>query len=614
MNIPSVLMQLLEAGHPVQDLLAAGSQGFAGRAGHDGGAFAFVLAQETAPSIANALGQPVLVLPDGGLLLEFELSSIPAGAVVVPPHESQAHNGVSDAGESTLEEAASSEEAAQDAQVLPVVPSQTLPADLHASATLVREGADTVDESDALVPWHSRSSAAYAVAGRTVGTAESLANAQTMPPAPEQHAASAEQGPAVQVVASAENSSVPGTDAVALETVGNGHGPAGGTASEATSASRSPGVLVKSTDEVPPGSTRGSPNSLGQTGAISDEARAAASAAATPMGGRAYGHTVREAALALSGPPIGPDPEGHPVLAAVAAMVGKRVGPGAEGVSVDNAAVAEHAQGSLPAGKPAPETPPAMTVGASQMAEDGQGAQQGGESGDGASSHSNDAPAPKTGELVARYVTMNKHVPEAPAAAHPPELPQGVQPVSTAVTGAEPASPAPGTPAQTSASNTPGEVVEYHIPREAAFRDSMTDLAVRSVRYLVAEGERSLRVRLVPESLGEVRVEIVSTRNELHLRFVSNSPSVRDAMESGSEGLRNALLRDGVNVVRVTVTADGGPSQGHGSLTGRGHWSDGHTTYRYAGPSHEAYGGSEAAASASLMRNAYHEGVLSVYA
>ena len=122
MNIPSVLMQLLEAGHPVQDLLAAGSQGFAGRAGHDGGAFAFVLAQETAPSIANALGQPVLVLPDGGLLLEFELSSIPAGAVVVPPHGSQAHNGVSDAGESTLEEAASSEEAAQDAQVLPVVP------------------------------------------------------------------------------------------------------------------------------------------------------------------------------------------------------------------------------------------------------------------------------------------------------------------------------------------------------------------------------------------------------------------------------------------------------------------------------------------------------------
>ncbi|MEA3365487.1 MAG: flagellar hook-length control protein FliK [Candidatus Hydrogenedentes bacterium] len=159
------------------------------------------------------------------------------------------------------------------------------------------------------------------------------------------------------------------------------------------------------------------------------------------------------------------------------------------------------------------------------------------------------------------------------------------------------------------------EIPEYPAPRELAFRDSMADLAVKSVRYLVSEGEKSLRVRLVPESLGEIRVEIVSVRDELHLRLVSGNASVREAMEKGSETLRSALARDGVNIIRVTVAPDGGPSEGYGSFSGKSP-ADGQPPYasRHGESWNKSYGSGATASDERSSPRAYHEGLLSLYA
>ncbi|MGI6458606.1 MAG: flagellar hook-length control protein FliK [Candidatus Hydrogenedentales bacterium] len=202
----------------------------------------------------------------------------------------------------------------------------------------------------------------------------------------------------------------------------------------------------------------------------------------------------------------------------------------------------------------------------------------------------------------------------------------GAAPMQDAPTSAEPASVNPSSagagpvaiPAGASqpAGPTPAavEVLEFHAPPEAALHDSLAQLAVKSVRYLVSEDKRSLQIRLVPESLGEVRVELVSTRDELHLKLFSGSASVREAMENASEALRHALTKDGVHLVRVSVAGDGAVSSGQGGFPERGAWAHDSPGHRYPGSSARSYGNPDAHRPGPAIRAAYHDGKLSVYA
>ncbi|MBP8129599.1 MAG: flagellar hook-length control protein FliK [Candidatus Hydrogenedentes bacterium] len=91
--------------------------------------------------------------------------------------------------------------------------------------------------------------------------------------------------------------------------------------------------------------------------------------------------------------------------------------------------------------------------------------------------------------------------------------------------------------------------------RETAFR-ALADQAVRNVRILAGSGETSLTVRLVPESLGEMRIEVHATGDGLAVRMASASPAVRGALEAQAQSLRDALQRDGVDVSHIEVAAD----------------------------------------------------------
>ena len=88
--------------------------------------------------------------------------------------------------------------------------------------------------------------------------------------------------------------------------------------------------------------------------------------------------------------------------------------------------------------------------------------------------------------------------------------------------------------------------------------ETLGNYAVKSVRYLVSENERSLQVRLNPPALGKLQVEVVSTKDALHVRLVSGNVAVREALESQVDGLRDTLARDGLDVVRLTVAPEGG--------------------------------------------------------
>ena len=93
------------------------------------------------------------------------------------------------------------------------------------------------------------------------------------------------------------------------------------------------------------------------------------------------------------------------------------------------------------------------------------------------------------------------------------------------------------------------------------------DFAVRSVRYLVTRGERTVTVRLVPESLGELHIEVTSVKEGLFVRLISANPAVRGFLGEGLDNLRAALAESGVEVADVLVTTD--MASGHSAAEGR---------------------------------------------
>lgn len=99
-----------------------------------------------------------------------------------------------------------------------------------------------------------------------------------------------------------------------------------------------------------------------------------------------------------------------------------------------------------------------------------------------------------------------------------------------------------------------------------------TDLggqAVRSVRLLTGQdGHQSVKVRLVPESLGELRLEVERSGDTITVRLASASPAVREALESQARQIQHALQRDGVETVRVEVNAS---AAGSDTPQGRAH-------------------------------------------
>ena len=106
------------------------------------------------------------------------------------------------------------------------------------------------------------------------------------------------------------------------------------------------------------------------------------------------------------------------------------------------------------------------------------------------------------------------------------------------------------TAASTKASELPAETSQ---PQSAEL-DTVSVQTVKHVRYLVSKGGKTVTVRLVPESLGELRMEVHSNGQDMTVRLVSSNPVVRDTLEAQTQGLRDALSREGIDVSRVEVS------------------------------------------------------------
>ena len=76
---------------------------------------------------------------------------------------------------------------------------------------------------------------------------------------------------------------------------------------------------------------------------------------------------------------------------------------------------------------------------------------------------------------------------------------------------------------------------------------------VAAVRTSLSEGGMEVRLRLHPESLGDVQVHVRWDRGLLTARLEAATPAARDALEGGLHLLRDALQEQGVPVDRLHV-------------------------------------------------------------
>ena len=98
---------------------------------------------------------------------------------------------------------------------------------------------------------------------------------------------------------------------------------------------------------------------------------------------------------------------------------------------------------------------------------------------------------------------------------------------------------------------------------------SLSEQTLRSVRLLLSKNERTLTVRLVPESLGEMHVEVHSSGETMTVRLTSANAAVRQTLETQVQQLRDSLSRDGLNVSRVDISANLASGAGAGQSGGR---------------------------------------------
>lgn len=79
------------------------------------------------------------------------------------------------------------------------------------------------------------------------------------------------------------------------------------------------------------------------------------------------------------------------------------------------------------------------------------------------------------------------------------------------------------------------------------------EVTIRSIRHLVGSSEESVRIRLVPRSLGELNISVTTNGDGVDVVVLSSSKMVSDVLEEQMSGLKNILQKEGVEVSSMKV-------------------------------------------------------------
>jgi flagellar hook-length control protein FliK len=148
---------------------------------------------------------------------------------------------------------------------------------------------------------------------------------------------------------------------------------------------------------------------------------------------------------------------------------------------------------------------------------------------------------------------------------------------------------------------------------DSATLQTLSAQTVKNVRYLIDGDGRTVSVRLVPESLGEMHIEVHSNGGEVTVRLISQNPVVRDTLQAQTSDLRAALSRDGVNVDKVEVSAAMSPQMGASSGQTGSDASEQAAFQRNFGTASRSYVEPRATQVPAVSRPQTHSGSLNVF-
>jgi hypothetical protein len=86
----------------------------------------------------------------------------------------------------------------------------------------------------------------------------------------------------------------------------------------------------------------------------------------------------------------------------------------------------------------------------------------------------------------------------------------------------------------------------------------------QQIHLMQQEGVKTMRLRLVPENLGELHIEVRGQGDHLHVRMIAASPAVRDALEGQMNDLKQALQKQGLTLNNVSIDTGEGQREAPG--------------------------------------------------
>ncbi len=133
------------------------------------------------------------------------------------------------------------------------------------------------------------------------------------------------------------------------------------------------------------------------------------------------------------------------------------------------------------------------------------------------------------------------------------ELAEVSEPVPTQGTGDEPPPPSTAPTSPTAALEGGGVRVAS---TQAGPRIPLSNLPgemAQQIHRIQQEGATTLHLRISPESLGDLRLEVHREGDAIRVAMVSNNPQVREALEGQLSDLRRALSQQGFDLLEASV-------------------------------------------------------------
>jgi len=116
--------------------------------------------------------------------------------------------------------------------------------------------------------------------------------------------------------------------------------------------------------------------------------------------------------------------------------------------------------------------------------------------------------------------------------------------------------PAPPAPAARAAAMELGGVRSDSVAMPRIPLTNLPGELAQQIHMMQQDGLKTMRIRLVPENLGELHIEIRGTGENLRVKMISASPAVRDALDSQIGELRQALQKQGLHLDHVLVDSE----------------------------------------------------------